>query len=137
MATKTKTPKAANYSPEQVACLKDNYVKGADNKTQLSRIAAMPVMAGKTVNSIRAKASSMGIFQKNEGTATTSTRTKKTDIIVNIVNAGVPLTETEQEGLAKSTTNALNKVLERLTVLTTPVEVEGEEVEGEEAETDS
>lgn len=103
--------KAANYSEAQIAEMKALYT-GADNSTEVKAIAAK---LGKSPASVRAKLASMGVYQKAEAVATTSTRTKKADIVAAIAKAGVPLTEAEMEGLEKATASALDKVLARLT----------------------
>jgi hypothetical protein len=103
--------KAANYDDATLATMREMYT-GENNKQEVSAIAAK---IGKPVASIRAKLAQMGVYQKEEKAATTSTRVKKVDIVSAIVKAGVPLNDAEAEGLEKSTASALQKVLARLT----------------------
>ena len=103
--------KATNYTQEQIATITAAYT-GDNSKEALATIAAS---VGKTVPSVRAKLSSLGVYKVAEKPKTASTRVNKTAIVEMIGNTGIDFTEAEVEGLAKANKSALEKVLAKLT----------------------
>jgi hypothetical protein len=112
------TKKAANYTEEVLTTMREMYT-GKDNKVEVPAIAAK---IGKPVASVRAKLASLGLYHKEAVAASTSTRTKKSDLVAGIVKMGVPLSDAESEGLEKSTASALDKILATLTNRAKPEE---------------
>jgi hypothetical protein len=106
----TKTVKAANYTEAQIATLTSSY-KGVDNKKEVAMIAAE---VGKSVASVRAKLSSLGLYKTAEA-AKSAKSVKKVDIVAAIKATGVKLSEAEMEGLTKATSAPLEKILAALT----------------------
>lgn len=102
--------KAANYTAEMEATLRAGYT-GADNKAEVNALAAA---IGKTPASVRAKLSTMGIYQKAEATSTAKSGDNKMQLAERI-GAVAGLKDFEVEGLAKATKGALEKVLNSLT----------------------
>jgi len=105
-----KVTKAANYSEAQITSMTAAY-KGVDNKKEVAMIAAD---LGKSVASVRAKLSSLGLYKTAEA-AKAGKSTKKADIVAAIAATGIKLSEAEQEGLTKSTSAPLEKILAALT----------------------
>ena len=103
MTTKT------NYTDEQVQTLRDNYV-GADNTTELPQLAEQ---VGKSVPSVRAKLSQMGLYVTPEKAEAGTHRETKADKAAEIAGI-IELNEPETEALAKTTNAVLDKIRERL-----------------------
>lgn len=117
MSTKEK---AVNYSDENVAFLKANYV-GADNAAEVKSLA---VALGKSEGSIRGKLSSMKIYV-TAAKAPGSTRVTKANLVTDIGRLVGGFSEAESDGLTKATSVPLAKILARLTIVAAAESDEG------------
>jgi hypothetical protein len=106
----TTTTKAANYSDADLLVMRETYT-GVDNKAEVAEIATA---LGKTVPSVRAKLSNLGLYKVADKPKTGAKGSTKT-VIAEAIAKEAGLSEAEVEGLTKSTKGALEKVLARLT----------------------
>lgn len=101
--------KIANYSEAQIATITAMYT-GADNKAEVKEIAEA---VGKTVFSVRAKLSTMGIYKVAEKAEKRATATKQTK--AELIGKELDFNEVEVEALTKTTVSVIDKILNRLT----------------------
>jgi len=115
--------KVKNYTEDMVATMTEMYT-GVDNKAEVKAISKA---IDRTEGSVRAKLSNMALYVTKEK-AKAKTRVTKATTVADISKAiGGGLTILEQDGLLKSTSAPLVKILAALT----PDEVEEEESEEE------
>ena len=99
--------KAVNYTPEQTAAVKADYLAGVSVETIASTL-------GKSVRSIVAKLSREGVYKKKEYTTKTGEPVVKKDAVADAIGAVLGMTEPEIESLTKANKTALAKIFKFL-----------------------
>ena len=105
MAT-TKTP-VVNYTPEQTAQAKADYLAGVSVETIATAL-------GKTTRSIIAKLSKEGVYQKKEYVSKTGEKPVAKDATADAIGAVLNLSEGEVTSLTKANKTALVKIFAAL-----------------------
>ena len=110
----TATAKAVNYTPEQEALIAE--MAGAAETGTLNAANAEMLAAefGKTVKSVVAKLSRMGVYQKKVYTTKTGDAVVKKDSLADKLAEIVGLTEAETDSLTKANKTALAKIIAKL-----------------------
>lgn len=106
----TKAAKTVNYTDEQTAMLRAEYL-AAPVKATVESLAAK---LGKTTRSIVAKLSREGIYQAAEYVSKTGEKPVKKDAHADAIGAVLQLTEAETESLTKANKTALVKIFKAL-----------------------
>ena len=107
MATVAKTPKAVNYTAEQETKMKADYQAGATTE-------AIAENMGKTVRSVVAKLSRMGIYKKKEYVSKTGEKPQSKDTTADAIGAILRMSEGEIDSLTKANKTALKKIFDAL-----------------------
>ncbi len=107
MTAKTKT---VNYTDEQTATLKAQYVAAPTRET----VEALADALGKTVRSVIAKLSKEGVYQAKEYTTKQGEKPVKKDAHADAIGAVLKMTEGEIESLTKANKTALVKIFTAL-----------------------
>lgn len=102
-----KTEKAVNYTPEQTAAMKADYLAGVT-------VEAIAQNLGKTVRSVVAKLSREGVYKKKEYVSKTGEKPVKKDAHADAIGAILKMTEAEIESLTKANKTALVKIFTAL-----------------------
>lgn len=102
--------KTANYSDKAIATMTAAYT-GDNSKDALGKIATA---VGKTVPSVRAKLSQLGVYKPNEKAAPKVNGDNK-QVLADKIGKLANLTNAEAEGLAKANKAPLERVLASLT----------------------
>lgn len=110
MATATKTAKVPNYTEAQADELRDAWMKNPVEETKN----AYAVKFGKSVRSITAKLSRMGIYVKPERTRKDGTPVEKKNETVTAIGAVLALSPEEADSLTKATRSTLQKIWKAL-----------------------
>jgi hypothetical protein len=118
MTAKTKT---VNYTDHMAGLLMNGYT-GTDNVKEVAELAEA---VDKSENSVRAKLNSMGLYVK-ETKATVGAKGATKEQIAGGIGFFIGLTETEVEGLCKSTKTPLAKVYLALKAFQPKPEAEAE-----------
>lgn len=112
----SKTP-VANYSPENVITMKSVYGSAKTDSERKEAVSSLAKEIGKTVNSIRAKLSKMGIYVKPKPVSKDgSTSVRKADLI-NQISKEVGENADLMGSLDNSTKFVLEKIMGRFLVL--------------------
>ena len=104
---KATATKAVNYTPEQEAKMKADYLAGATTE-------AIAQELGKTVRSVVAKLSRLGVYKKKEYTTKTGVAPVKKDELADKLTELCDLTEAEADSLTKATKTALQKIIAKI-----------------------
>lgn len=107
----TATTKAVNYTAEQEATI--SALAGAGKLTSADA-EKLATQFGKTVKSVVAKLSRMGVYQKKEHLTKTGEKVVKKDEHADAIGAILRLTEAETDSLTKANKTALQKIFEAL-----------------------
>ncbi len=99
--------KTVNYTPEQTAMLKSEYLAGASVET-------LAAMVGKTVRSVVAKLSREGVYTAKAYVSKTGEKPVKKDTVADAIGAVLRLSEAETESLTKANKTALSKIFAAL-----------------------
>ena len=103
--------KAVNYTPEQESAILAMANGGKLNNTDAEKLAEQ---FGKTVKSVVAKLSRMGVYQKKEYTTKTGEAVVKKNEHADAIGAILRLTEAETDSLTKANKTALAKIFAAL-----------------------
>lgn len=123
-----KTEKAVNYSPENVATMESVYGSANTDAERKDAVSTLAKDIGKTVNSIRAKLSKMGIYIKPKATSKNGTVTVKKDALVTIIATLTGQDESLMGSLEKSTKFALEAIIKQFDAYETLIaELEAEQ----------
>ena len=104
MTATTSTTKAVNYTAEQSAHMTAEYQAGVTVET-------LAMQLGKSVKSVVAKLSRLGVYKKKEYVTKTGEAVVKKDELADKLAAMFGLTEPEAESLTKANKTALVKIL--------------------------
>ena len=110
----TATTKAVNYTPEQEAAI---VALAAIAEKGLLTIENAEILAnefGKTVKSVVAKLSRMGLYQKKESTTKPGDKVIKKDTHADAIGAILKMSENEIDSLTKANKTALVKIFTAL-----------------------
>lgn len=129
MTTTAKTVKALNYTADQTATMKAQYVANPSKDT----VAAIAAALGKTARSVVAKLSKEGVYVAKAYVSKTGEKPVKKDAHADAIGAVLKLTEAETESLTKANKTALVKIFAAL-ANSKPLE-DGEDRAGETAPT--
>ena len=99
--------KTVNYTPEQTAMLKAEYLAGVSVETLAATV-------GKTVRSVVAKLSREGVYQAKTYVSKTGEKPVKKDTVADAIGAVLQLSEAETESLTKANKTALAKIFAAL-----------------------
>lgn len=102
--------KAANYTAEQVATLRSEYVAAPTAET----VEKLAELMGKTSRSIIAKLSREGIYKKKEYKTKTGEAVQKKDETADAIGAILRLNENDIESLTKANKTALKAIFAAL-----------------------
>jgi response regulator RpfG family c-di-GMP phosphodiesterase len=110
----TATAKTVNYTAEQEALIAE--MAGASENGMLTAAVAEMLAAefGKTVKSVVAKLSRMGVYQKKVYTTKTGDAVVKKDTLADKLAEIVGLSEAETDSLTKANKTALAKIIAKL-----------------------
>jgi ATP-dependent protease HslVU (ClpYQ) peptidase subunit len=108
------TAKVVNYTPEQEAEIIRYAEKTESGKLGAADAAALAELFNKTVKSVVAKLSRMGVYQKKEYATKTGAPVVKKDEHADAIGAILRLTEAETDSLTKANKTALQKIFEAL-----------------------
>lgn len=111
------TAKAVNYTAEQTASLKADYLAGVT----VEKIAES---LGKTVRSVVAKLSKEGVYKAKEYKTKTGETVVKKDELADKMTDVFGLTAAEADSLTKANKTALKKILDTVAKMQQPGEVE-------------
>lgn len=100
----TTTAKAVNYTPEQTAKIKADYLSGLT-------VEDIAKAMGKTTRSIVAKLSRECVYKKKEYVSKTGEKPVKKDELADKLTTMAKLTEAEADSLTKATKTALQKII--------------------------
>lgn len=110
MTAKTQTPKAANYTADQVAEMTAKYAANATRET----VQALADAFGKSEAAIRMKLVNLGIYKKAERVTKTGEPVQKKDETATAIGAILGLSEPDTDSLAKANKKALQAVFKAL-----------------------
>jgi hypothetical protein len=99
--------KSVNYTAEQTAMLRDEYLAGVSVETLAAAV-------GKTVRSVVAKLSREGVYVAKTYTSKTGEKPVKKDTVADAIGAVLRLSEAETESLTKANKTALSKIFAAL-----------------------
>lgn len=99
--------KTVNYTAEQTAMLRDEYLAGVSVETLAASV-------GKTVRSVVAKLSREGVYVAKTYISKTGERPVKKDTVADAIGAVLQLSESETESLTKANKTALSKIFAAL-----------------------
>ena len=99
--------KTVNYTAEQTAMLRDEYLAGVSVETLAASV-------GKTVRSVVAKLSREGVYVAKTYTTKTGEAVAKKDAVADAIGSVLMLTEAETESLTKANKTALAKIFAAL-----------------------
>ena len=107
----TATTKAVNYTPEQEATISAMAGTGKLTSADAEKLAEQ---FGKTVKSVTAKLSRMGVYQKKEYKTKTGEVVAKKDSLADKLAEICGLTEAEATSLEKANKTCLAKIIAKL-----------------------
>lgn len=105
MATKTAADKAPNYTPEQESVLLKGYTVDGYTVEQLGEL------VGKSVRSIVAKLSRMGVYKKKTYVSKTGEAPVKKDTQADTIGRILGLSENDTDSLTKANKTALKAIM--------------------------
>lgn len=108
--TAATTTKAANYTAEQTATLRVEYLANPTTET----VEKLAELLGKTTRSIVAKLSREGVYKKKEYTTKTGEKVQKKDETADAIGAILRLNENDIESLTKANKTALKAIFAAL-----------------------
>ena len=108
------TAKVVNYTPEQETAILEMATVQTDGKIDSVMAGMLAEKFGKTVKSLVAKASRMGVYRKAEYTTKAGEKVVKKDEHADAIGAILRLTEAETDSLTKANKTALQKIFEAL-----------------------
>lgn len=103
----TSTVKAVNYTPEQTAQAKADYLSGVSVETIATAL-------GKTARSVIAKLSKEGVYKAKEYVSKTGEKPVKKDAHADAIGAILKLSDGEIDSLTKANKTALVKIFAAL-----------------------
>ncbi len=104
------TEKTANYTPEQVQQMLDGYSKGVP-------VESIAATLGKSVRSVVAKLSREGVYKKKEYVTKTGETVISKEELCDKIGVLCELTEPETSSLTKANKTALQKILQKLSLI--------------------
>jgi response regulator RpfG family c-di-GMP phosphodiesterase len=110
----TAATKIANYTPEQEAVIAEMASKAENGMLTAAAAEMLAADFGKTVKSVVAKLSRMGVYQKKVYTTKTGDAVVKKDTLADKLAEIVGLTESETDSLTKANKTALAKIIAKL-----------------------
>ena len=113
-APRAATAKVVNYTPEQETAILEMATVQTDGKIDSVMAGMLAEKFGKTVKSLVAKASRMGVYRKAEYTTKAGEKVVKKDEHADAIGAILRLTEAETDSLTKANKTALQKIFEAL-----------------------
>lgn len=119
MTATTKTV-VANYSDEQAAKMSAEYVATPTRET----VESLALVMGKSVRSVVAKLSRMGVYVKPEAVSKTGGKVVKKSELVDALTAKVPMTDAEASSFEHVNKTALVKLLAALPAEVVEVETD-------------
>ena len=123
--------KVVNYTPEQTAMLKAEYLANPDKK----HMEAIAASIGKTYRSVVAKLTREGVYKKAEYVTKNGAKPVFKDATANEIGEMLGLSDAETDSIAKANKSALMKVLTHLKVAKAQFEA-FQKAETENAETE-
>ena len=99
--------KVVNYTVEQTAALKADYLAGAT-------VESIAIAMGKSVRSVVAKLSREGVYTPKQYVSKTGEKPVKKDTVADSIGLVLNMTESEVESLTKANKTALNKIFAAL-----------------------
>lgn len=99
--------KVVNYTDEQSAMVQGLYVAGTD-------VAEIATTVGKSVRSVVAKLSRLGVYKAKEYVSKNGVKPVKKDTFADDIGSLVGMTEAETESLTKANKTALAKILSKM-----------------------
>jgi hypothetical protein len=99
--------KTVNYTPEMEAVLREDYANGV-------AVEAIAAKVGRSVRSVVAKLSRLGVYKAKEYTAKNGTAPVKKESLADKIGVICELTEAEMDSVAKANKTALTKILAHL-----------------------
>ena len=112
----SKTP-VANYSPENVIILKSVYGSAKTDTERKDAVKAISAKIGKTVNSVRAKLTKMGIYVKPKTTSKSGTVVVRKSELVKQIATELKVDPGLMVSMEGSTKFVLEKVISHMLVL--------------------
>jgi hypothetical protein len=114
LETKMAATKIVNYTPEQESTIVALAAKADKGLLTIENAEILANEFGKTVKSVVAKLSRMGLYQKKEYTTKTGDKVIKKDTHADAIGAILKMTENEIDSLTKANKTALVKIFEAL-----------------------
>lgn len=108
------TAKTVNYTPEQEATIIDMAASAEGGKLTSADAEKLAEQFGKTLKSVVAKLSRMGVYQKKEYVTKNGELVVKKDTHAEAIGAILRLTEAEVDSLCKANKSALRKIFDAL-----------------------
>ena len=106
--------KTVNYTPEQEAAIMALAAKAEKGLLTIENAEILANEFGKTVKSVVAKLSRMGLYQKKEYTTKTGDKVIKKDTHADAIGAILKMSENEIDSLTKANKTALVKIFNAL-----------------------
>lgn len=110
----TATAKTVNYTAEQEAVIAATAGKAENGMLNAAAAEMLAADFGKTVKSVVAKLSRMGVYQKKVYTTKTGDAVVKKDSLADKLAEIVGLSEAEADSLTKANKTALAKIIAKL-----------------------